>query len=212
MAFVICARGYNYSTAEKKFHGALEYLRISDMAKFVVDSLEDAEEKITIVIAEDSENMYAHPKGKPGSSGGIIVWNPESGLRIVNTKAYFWNKKQTISPFLALFHEMGHAYQYLSETEGYLKFKKEQKEKKHERNILEDTNVAALENTVALELRSSKKWEGIRWKYEDLVPLTKKESESAMQQSNLTTNIFGAFDYMIKKGTLPDKSIKFKPK
>jgi hypothetical protein len=81
-----------------------------------------------------------------------------------------WLKKKrvdkvgTISAPMALMHELGHAHQYLTDKAGY-----EEEMKKHSFiRCLEDTNCAAIENTVCQELNARGGREGIRWGYHDL--------------------------------------------
>lgn len=189
MSFTIVDRGGLRHQAVTLFNTACKYLRNSNMATFILDSLEKAPQVITVEIGKGLEDRYYHPQKISPQNGGKIWWDPTESLAVVDQAPspsikyrktrpdVPWTKERTflgrikekirgpkdrhgiITPALCLLHEMGHAYQYLSDSQGYLS------KKGIEGIELEHINVAAIENTVALELTGKGMLEGIRWDY-----------------------------------------------
>jgi hypothetical protein len=171
------------------FSETLVYLKQSDLADFIISQLEAAKTVITVEIGGHvQKNGYLPGKGL----GGTVKWNPFKQVRTKNEIAHrrsagSYTKKLgaepthvaeqqgakgqkldlggVLSPAMLLMHELGHAYQRLAEPEGF----KEGvgKGRKGVREI-ENLNVNAIENTVALELRAAGKPEGVRWRYQDI--------------------------------------------
>jgi hypothetical protein len=171
------------------FGETLDYLKQSDLAAFIIDQLAETPATITVVIGGHVEkNTYM-----PGEDlGGTIRWNPFRQVRTKNEiahrrsagsydrklraepdhLAYAWdaqgdslNLAGELSPAMLLMHEMGHAYQRLSDHAG---FRAAIRSGKQGVARIENVNVNAIENTVALELRAQGCPEGVRWRYGDI--------------------------------------------
>lgn len=171
------------------FSETLAYLKHSDFADFIISQLEATKTVITVEIGGHvQKNGYL-----PGKDlGGTVRWNPFKQVRTkheighrrsagsyqkklgaepahvaaqVDAKDQKLDLGGALSPAMLLMHELGHAYQRLAEPDGFkegvAKGKKGVKE-------IENLNVNAIENTVALELRASGSLEGVRWRYEDI--------------------------------------------
>jgi alpha-glucuronidase len=164
------------------FEQTLTYLRQSDLAAFIIDQLEESPAPINVEIGGHvQKNGY-----RPGEDlGGTIRWNP---YKRVHTKEEEGHRKSAgsyqkklaavpahlqdedsmagaLSPAMLLMHEMGHAYQRLSNDAEFRTMV--QRGKKGVKEI-ENLNVNAIENTVAQELRDKGILEGVRWRYQDI--------------------------------------------
>lgn len=180
MSFVILPMGLTQKTANKFFDDAVAYLRDSAMARSIIDELEDLPKVITVKVGPDMVDKYRHPKPDDAVTGGIIEWDPNCSLSVVDRHTSRpkvpWvadakgggfcgmfqssvNANGIISPAVCLVHEMGHAYQFFGDPEGY-RAAVRSVAKTHEDNV-----VSGIENTVVLELRAAGKVEGIRWDY-----------------------------------------------
>ena len=181
MAFVY-ATGNSYGGDPRAVVAkAFRYLRQSDLAGGIIDGLQAQAEDITIRVGTGLQNKYLHPKeGEAG--GGTVEWDPEYALGVIDkAKArpqvpwvtnhterhgFLWlqtrgvDKVGQVSPAIALIHELGHAHQFFSNRDEY-----RAEMKKGILKCLEDTNCAAIENTVCLELNARGAKEGIRWDY-----------------------------------------------
>jgi len=189
MAFNVVLK--KVKNGKKLFSDALTYLKQSDIAEMIISELERTKTKITVEIdgnAAAKNGFLVTKQNVP-----MVRWNPtymlQTGFDIARSKGnkgycgmVVQNLSGFLSPSLLLLHELGHAYQYLSETKEYkdqvaamnaaisdeaellgsreeamLKLKKEGK------LVLEEANVAGLENNVALQLRNKGYPEGLRW-------------------------------------------------
>jgi hypothetical protein len=164
------------------FEQTLGYLRQSNLAQFIIDQLEESPATINVVIGGHvQKNGY-----QPGRDlGGTIRWNPYKRVQTESEESHrrsadSYQKKLAavpahladqgslagaLSPAMLLMHEMGHAYQRLS-NEGEFRAMV-QRGKKGVKQI-EALNVNAIENTVVLELRAQGILEGVRWRYQDI--------------------------------------------
>jgi len=169
---------------ETVVNAAFDYLRRSAMARMIIDGLGAQDKVITIQVGNNVEPKYRHPKiGE--THGGIVEWNPGMALAVVDKATsksglqktrpnvpwvdqneerygflYLFKRRLDrvgqLSPAVALLHELGHAHQFFEDPTAYRAARNE---------TLEDTNVAAIENTVCLELNEAGGTEGLRWDY-----------------------------------------------
>jgi hypothetical protein len=187
MTFVVLPKADNTSLeeAQRYYNEAITYLRQSDMASSIIDELTALPQHITVKVGVGYSDKYIHPKPDDNITGGIIEWDPTCPLNVKDKARYrpqvswvqdtterhgfLWLQQRrldvvgTISPMVALLHEMGHAYQFFGDKDGYRQATRSMA-KPHEDNV-----VAAIENTVVLELRARGETEGIRWGYLDTV-------------------------------------------
>ena len=151
--------------AKSKFDDAVDYLtQNSQFANWLILQLKCSGKAIEVLVSDGEpyarENSWAGPKFDLGNSGGTICWNASRP-----------KEKGNRSAAMGLMHELGHAYQFLSEKQGvkavmkprffgrcYQTGKQQQVVRSAEfiENI-EDTNVAAIEQTVATEINASLK-------------------------------------------------------
>jgi hypothetical protein len=172
---------------EVEVRRAFNYLGRSALANDIIGDLSGMTAVITIQVGVGVEPKYRHPKVGE-THGGIVEWDPEMSLGVIdkasthrgvqtvrpkvswveqheeryglfNLKKRRTDKPGTLSPAVALMHELGHAYQFQQDPTAY------RAEMKKFVNCLEDTNVAAIENTVCLELNEAGASEGLRWDY-----------------------------------------------
>lgn len=183
MSFAYVAADHGLD-ARAKVAEAFDYLRASDLARGIIDGIANAPEIVTIKVGSGLADIYLYPKeGSGRTSGGLVEWDPDLTLDVIDkakarpqvpwvkdhTKrhGFLWLKKKridkpgTISAAMALMHELGHAHQYLTDKEGY----EAEIQKNKLLRCLEDTNCAAVENTICLELNARGGNEGIRWDY-----------------------------------------------
>ena len=170
MAFnLIAIAPVDLNTARWCFNVATSYLRQSDMAGFIINQLQQATENITINVRRDGRSEYTAPAMKGPALGGTINWNMRGRVGTIDCAddrpAVQWipqggDRNGILSVAMCLLHEMGHAYQYLSNKEEFRALIDED-------NVIEieNVNVNAIENTVALELTGIGCVEGIRWDY-----------------------------------------------
>ncbi|MCK0148533.1 type III secretion system effector protein [Marivita sp. S6314] len=167
--------------ARSKYDAAIAYLRRSDMARSILDELQTVPEQIVIKIGPDIEPKYRHPKVDDGADGGIVEWNPDMSLDVFDSPrerpsaswvrnkreryGLFWRKSRqireygTLSPAIALIHELGHAYQFFGDRAGY------RSAMTKAGSPQEDNVVGGIETVVITELRQLGHDEGIRWYY-----------------------------------------------
>ena len=173
---------------------AENYLRQSDLASFLWDELQRVPETLTINVhhtgSKALSNSWAPPANGVLNSAGSITWNVNRTLTATEVvgdepglttwqkflAAFTPDKQALMSPAILLMHEMGHAYQFLSDQvvqeEGNsfrdrleLASKRAEVEDYGPLLELENINVNAIENTVANELTAKGSPEGIRWSY-----------------------------------------------
>ncbi len=137
-------------------------------------------------------NVYLFPKeGDPARHGGTIMWHPEMSLPVIDKAEHrpelpwvdqnlgprrffklFKGKRRdklaAISPGVALIHEMGHAMQYFTCKQQLVRGQDASTYRSLASSEKESDNVAAIENTVVMELNAAGHDEGIRWEYLDL--------------------------------------------
>ncbi len=188
MAFRIQAHGTcTLFHARKHLSEAITYLKKSKLAKEILDDIESHKQIVTVKIGPGIEDHYEHPPQTHPVWAGTVFWDPEFSLGVVDRVVHphgtarpnvpwvpnrgVWkccgkkmgtpvNEDGVMSPKVCLMHELGHAYQYLSNPDEYREFFSEGKTLD-----MEDINTAAIENTVVLELRQAGCNEGIRWDY-----------------------------------------------
>lgn len=181
MAFAVLGQDMESSSARAKFAEARLYLRQSDMARSILEELAAIPEIIMIKIGSDIEPKYRHPKVDDGADGGIVEWNPDMSLDVFDSPrerpsaSWVRNKTErygllwrisrqireygTLSPAIALIHELGHAYQFFGDRDGY------RQAMKKAGSPQEDNVVGGIETVVIIELRQLGHKEGIRWYY-----------------------------------------------
>ncbi|PRY75101.1 type III secretion system effector protein [Marivita geojedonensis] len=181
MAFAVSGQGMSAGEARTHFRDAVAYLRGSDMARSILEELSDLPERVMIKIGSDIEPKYRHPKADDGIDGGIVEWNPDMSLDVFDSPrerpnaawvrnkkeryGLFWRKSRqireygTLSPAIALIHELGHAYQFFGDRDGY------RQAMKTVGSPQEDNVVGGIETVVITELRQLGHNEGIRWYY-----------------------------------------------
>jgi hypothetical protein len=95
----------NNEKAKSKFDTAIQYLKSnSSLAKMLLEELEGCPKTIEVVIVSgDGMNGWRGPKVLQSNSGGRVDWYPDRVKAAGNRSAA-----------LALMHELGHAYQFLS--------------------------------------------------------------------------------------------------
>ncbi len=167
---------------------AFAYLGKSAFANEIITELTNITAVITIQVGLGVEPGYLHPSAGE-DHGGIVRWDPgfvlnvtdkassASGTQIVrpkvpwveqhkerhgflNLKSRRLDKPGTLSPAMGLMHELGHAHQFQQNPEGFREVKRNARS-----FLLEDNNVAGIENTVCLELNKAGASEGLRWDY-----------------------------------------------
>jgi hypothetical protein len=105
-------RTRNVKTAGSKeaFEKAIKYLKLSDLARFIIKQFEDSSSttvvKVEVPPNRGGGNSWDPPAWKRGDLGGTVWWQA-SRTEIDYTRFG--------SAAMALMHELGHAYQYLSE-------------------------------------------------------------------------------------------------
>jgi hypothetical protein len=169
---------------------AEHYLRQSDLAAFLWDELKRVPEVLTINVHHAAPGVIGNTWTPPAlgvvGSAGSVTWNVNRTLtatEVVSDKpglttfqkvlaAFTPDKQQVMSPALLLMHEMGHAFQFLSDQvvqEQGNSFRQRLTAvingDKALRTEIENINVNAIENTVANELTAKGSPEGIRWTY-----------------------------------------------
>ncbi len=212
MAFELYAKGYTKIEAQRLWDEARTYLSNSDLADALLEGIEGHEKVVSVVIGNALENTYRwpdwlHKKGivckspEGKKSAGIVAWCPGLTVEILTREQrrflfvrYTRQRVDRISPMLALLHELGHAWQYLSENEEYVKMKTGVIQR--DLTVLEHQNVAAIENTVANELLASGRHEGIRLRYTDLARLTPQQQRQAERSSSERAKALESFRYM----------------
>jgi len=159
--FKIVDRSRNISTpkAEEAFRTATTYLKRSDLARFIMEQFEKSRSKTVVKVEvypnRGGGNSWEPPAWKKGELGGTVFWEAS------RTEAGY---QQFGSAAMALMHELGHAYQYLSEKKrmrDILKPKLSALSPALKRKIgsgddflnkIELTNTQAIELTVANEI------------------------------------------------------------
>ncbi len=98
-------RAGNNEQANAKFDEAILYLKLnSTLARMLLQELETCSKTIEVVIVTaDGQNGWYGPQILQSSSGGKVTWYPDRKKEVGNRSAA-----------LALMHELGHAYQFLS--------------------------------------------------------------------------------------------------
>ncbi|MDC5853905.1 M91 family zinc metallopeptidase [Vibrio europaeus] len=142
--------------AQAHFEAAKAYLIQSDLAEFLINQLDAIPEILTINVSKSTDTTQANTWGEVDGTAGTINWNV---LRVLKTRS----SACEMSPPLLLMHEMGHACQYMSGQKGEML----EGLTLERRNLLENIDVSAIENTVANELREKGCPEGVRENYED---------------------------------------------
>jgi hypothetical protein len=96
--------------AKQKFNSAIQYLKSSsELAKMLIEELEGCPKTVEVIVRnDDSGNDWRGPKMFQSNSGGTVHWYPDR----VKTK-------ENLSAELALMHELGHAYQFLSHEDWF---------------------------------------------------------------------------------------------
>ncbi len=165
-------RNANNVKAQKDFDAAIGYLeKNSQFAAQLITDLRQSSKTIKILVNfnEGAEiNEWRGPKFDMGKSGGEVHWNSE-------------RKKVADKPSaaLGLMHELGHAYQFVSEKAGVDALLKPVLGRMYQTGTqskicsnpssaegkafiegMEDTNVAAIELTVATEINASLQKQG----------------------------------------------------
>lgn len=159
--FTIVDRSRNARTqkAEKTFITASNYLKLSDLARFIMEQFEKSRSKTVVKVEvypnRGGGNSWEPPAWKKGELGGTVFWEAsrtEEGYREFGSAA------------MALMHELGHAYQYLSEKKRmreilkpklsalFPKLKRKIGSGDDFLNNIELTNTQAIELTVANEI------------------------------------------------------------
>lgn len=195
MAFLVRSQDGKSAKHKTLFNEAIKYLKQSQLAKEILEDMQAYPAKIEVVISESKAWRNKYLKSKTGEP--IVHWNPWQKLKTTYTKrdsidtdgVVTEDLSNFIYPAVLLMHEIGHAFQLLSDPEGFdqqmksfqdqvrkrmqqkgiLQQEAMQQLKKERRIVLEETNVAAIENTVAMELRAKGYPEGLRWWYADNV-------------------------------------------
>lgn len=148
--------------AKAKFDGAMGYLKEnSSFAKWIILQLKCNSKTIDVLVNDGEtfarDNSWAGPIFDFGTSGGTICWNASRP-----------KEKGKRSAAMGLMHELGHAYQFLSEKQGVKAVMKPRlfgrcyRTKRQDGIVnseefiekIEDTNVAAIELTVANEINA----------------------------------------------------------
>ena len=95
----------NNEQARSKFNTAIQYLKSnSELAKMLIEELEVCSKTIEVVIISgEGGNGWRGPKMLQSNSGGMVTWYSDRQKAVGNRSAA-----------LALMHELGHAYQFLS--------------------------------------------------------------------------------------------------
>ena len=112
---------------KKVFDLALKYLRQSEVAEAVIDELERTSTAVEVLIDRHAKNGFGVHKS---SQRPFVTWNPTYMLKTTFDRAAREGRKnycgmvvqdQTgyVSPALLLLHELGHAYQFLSDATAY---------------------------------------------------------------------------------------------
>ncbi len=169
---------------------AENYLRQSDLASFLWNELQRVPETLTIHVHHAGSkvigNTWAPPAVGAVNSAGNITWNVNRTLTATEVvgdepglttwqkflAAFTPDKQALMSPAILLMHEMGHAYQFLSDQvvqeQGNSFQNRLNQALAGNKTVLldlENINVNAIENTVANELSAKGSPEGIRWDY-----------------------------------------------
>jgi len=159
--FDVIDRTRNAKTPKSKaaFEKAIKYLKLSDLARFIIEQFEDSSSttvvKVEVPPNRGGGNSWDPPAWKRGDLGGTVWWQA-SRTPIGYTRFG--------SAAMALMHELGHAYQYLSEKKrvrDIIKPKLAAISSRVRRRVagsenflenLELTNTQAIELTVAHEI------------------------------------------------------------
>ena len=137
----------NHEDAQKTFSIAIKYLRMSDLARLVIDQLAESKSRIVIEVDLQGTNLWDPSAFKIGNQAGIVRWNPRRRTLL--------EYQQYGSAALALMHELGHAYQYLSEKTRAKLIVLSKEVLRTDRWLLKNlelTNTQAIELTVAHEI------------------------------------------------------------
>ena len=158
--FDVIDRTRNIKTrkAEEVFEKAIKYLKLSDFARFIIEQFEDSSSTTVVQVEVPPNrggNSWDPPAWKRGDLGGTVWW------QAWRTEIEY---QQFGSAAMALMHELGHAYQYLSEkkrVKDIIKPKLAAISSRVRRRVarsanfldnLELTNTQAIELTVAHEI------------------------------------------------------------
>jgi hypothetical protein len=199
---------------KQRFALTLEYLKQSDLAKMMIEELEASGRRIEVYISRAGDDRYSPPSTDQGggtvhwnytktlktakevanrphkvpSHGAAAPLNaPPTHL---TRPGIIWGRREAasmegyMSPALALMHELGHAYQWLTMRDVERVPHAEADSRwggapdAAARVVMENLNVNAVENTVAMELRAKGFAEGIRWHYGDHVGKTEDTEET----------------------------------
>jgi len=167
--------GFSFDEAIEIFNSAKNYLRKSDLANFLINEIERIDEVLTINVRKTLVDEWRWPEKDDVNSAGEIDWNITTELNVIDYRDrrpdVDWVSRvdddaiARMSIALILMHEIGHACQYMTSKTEF---------REHIRTLdndvclmIENINVNAIENTVALELISGGSIEGIRWDYRD---------------------------------------------
>ena len=165
-------RGFDKKASEEAsslFSTAVNYLRKSEFAQFIIDQLNDSKSLIKIEAGPNLASEWNPSAFTMGNHAGSVDWCTQ--------RKTIEEYQQYGSAALALMHELGHAYQYLSEKKRSKLIILSKKIFRIERWVLrklEITNTQAVELTVAHEINKelifmrgpNYKWlEPIRHKY-----------------------------------------------
>ncbi|TMO57958.1 M91 family zinc metallopeptidase [Pseudoalteromonas phenolica] len=179
---VIGVNGLSDLQAALYFDSAKTYLSQSNLAAFLISQLEAIPEVLTIKVEVSPNNSCNDNWASSQGTAGTITWNIASRLQVTENPvsrptAYPFShmlstlrpqRRDELSPALILMHEMGHACQAMSGA-NQDEMLNENRNQDGTLNILaiENINVQAIENTVAMELSEAGCREGIRWDYLD---------------------------------------------
>jgi hypothetical protein len=168
--------------AQEAFDAAIEYLKQSELATFILQGFDEREDITVIVVVNDS--AVPHPAER---TTDFNQWAPQlkAGTQEEGSEDYgdsiiqWWSGKKKkagdASAALGLMHEIGHEVQFRTEYEQWKKvvkptykkkygaaggvqidgFKMKGKAKKKFIANIEDTNVVALERAVANQINAA---------------------------------------------------------
>lgn len=182
MTFDIRAFGaITQQQAEQEIQTARAYLSHSALADGILQELDDPQTPVVrIYVSRDHPSVYYMP-GRGDPDGGIVWWNPTHESAVVDRTAHRparadygaagpprGDLQERQTPAMDLIHELTHALQYLTETRRMRAIDRRWffRERRRIRDT-EQTNVQAVEATVAMELKRAGFTEGVRWDYYD---------------------------------------------
>lgn len=178
MPITIIAVGMPQAEAEQYFDSAKSYLIQSNLAAFIFQQLENMPETLTIKISRNGASEWDWRDENETNSAGIITWNLSQTLATIDRQVHrpdvTWTSSvdddviNHMTPALILLHEMGHAMQFMTNKAEFMARIPDIDFDNQDDPILldiENINVNAIENTVALELIDKGFTEGVRWKY-----------------------------------------------